>query len=582
MKDLREKLLEAYRVGSFIETAIELSCGSKENRNKVSESLVALHNKGALNIIEEFNGLRNSQDAGSDFFLARHILENSLPHLNAPLLNVMECVAKLVEEAGQDMAANTIFEPFIDFCAADISRPVEGLKLIEESPKLWANFICPVIVAGTRLDISRFYEEAVALTSHDDIEMRRSAIFSLGRIQFHQDTEMPMMAIKHLENLVAKNADDLILGNIFKSICSICKQYDSQENRVDKILDDALSKGQDYTLHAASEEFCFRTDELTKPIRSVIMRNLMRINPNNKGTIDNIDYGIADLMKKENQDQAIKFLENLLLAHPSDLSLKLFDSVIHQALSSGKHLLNKLFTRWFLKGDRVLCDGIRIILKKVHGKEMHLEADLEEMPSPNPVILLFVARKTIGYLFFKPITSASIITSLMRQTDNPDALRDLTSLLFDPLLLNYPGSVGEFLKTCVSRETGQTRDAIQMALNDLEIYFEDLKSIDNVPEMHPPQSQREAYARHFNQEMSGAYKEAMKGSIVNLLFSKSVLLYGRKSIDYIYNDSGEAKRMEIPLQSHGTEMEFPRREHIDPFGLDYMLRLFRMERLVRS
>lgn len=582
MSDPREKLLEAYRGGSLVETALELSSGSNEDRNQVTESLVALHNEDAVDIIEEFKGLRNSQDSGPDFFLARHILEGCLPHLTAPLLSVMECVAKLAEEAGQDMAANTIFAPFIDFCSIDISRPVEGLKLIEESPKLWANFVCPFIVAGTRLDMSRFYDEAITLTSHEDIEIRRNAIFSLGRIQFHQGTEMPMSAIRHLENLVDQNTDDLILGNIVKSVCSIFRQHRSQAVHIDNILDAALSKGQDHALHAASEEFGFRTDELTPVMLHVIMHNLMHINPSNKGTIDNIDYGIADLLKKESHDQAVEFLEKLLLTHPSALSLKLFDSVIHQVLSSGETPLNKLLTRWFLKGDRVLCDGIRIMLNKVHGKDMHLEVDPTELPSSNTIVLMFLAKKTIGYLFYKPITSASIITSLMRQTDDPDALKGLASLLFDPLLLNYAESVGEYLEACVSNESGKAKESIQEVLDDVEKYFDDLRSIGNLPEMHPSQDQREAYSRHFNQQLAWSYKEAMKGSFVSLLFSKAVLLYGRKSINYIDNGSGEAKRMEIPLQSHGTEMEFPRREHIDPFGLDYMLRLFRVERLVRS
>ena len=132
MNDLHEKLIEAHRGGKFLETALESSCGSNENRSHVTETLVALHNEGAVDIIEEFKSLRNSQGTGPNFFRARRMLENVLPRLNAPIQHVMECVAKLAEEAGQDMAANTIFTPFTDFCAADSSRPVEGLTLIKE------------------------------------------------------------------------------------------------------------------------------------------------------------------------------------------------------------------------------------------------------------------------------------------------------------------------------------------------------------------------------------------------------------------------------------------------------------------
>ena len=58
-----------------------------------------------------------------------------------------------------------------------------------------------------------------------------------------------------------------------------------------------------------------------------------------------------------------------------------------------------------------------------------------------------------------------------------------------------------------------------------------------------------------------------------------VLLYGRRSINYVYGADGEPTRTEIPLKGHSVEMEFPRAERLDPFGLDYTLRVFRAEQI---
>ncbi|WP_419601337.1 hypothetical protein, partial [Thiolapillus sp.] len=60
----------------------------------------------------------------------------------------------------------------------------------------------------------------------------------------------------------------------------------------------------------------------------------------------------------------------------------------------------------------------------------------------------------------------------------------------------------------------------------------------------------------------------------------SVILYGRSSINYVQQGTSGPSRMEIPMQAHSVEMESPRRNNLDPFGLEYMLRLFRAERLV--
>jgi hypothetical protein len=167
----------------------------------------------------------------------------------------------------------------------------------------------------------------------------------------------------------------------------------------------------------------------------------------------------------------------------------------------------------------------------------------------------------------------------MRHTSDDETLKQLNTLLFEPLLLNFPGKVKDYLIRRADSESGKTKTAIETTIKIFKDYLDDLKSTGVIPELHPPQTQRDAYQRHFSRLMSESLKEAEKESVFFSLVSKSVLLYGRKSIDYVYRPDGQSTRMETPLQSHGTEIEFPRLENIDPFGLDYMLRVFRVEQL---
>ena len=110
-------------------------------------------------------------------------------------------------------------------------------------------------------------------------------------------------------------------------------------------------------------------------------------------------------------------------------------------------------------------------------------------------------------------------------------------------------------------------------------YFENIKSTGIIPELHPSQSQRDTYRRRFSKIIEQAMRDAQKESVLLSLVSTSVLLYGRKSVNYAYGSDGQFNRMEFPLQPHSTEMEFPRVTNIDPFGLDYALRVFRAERI---
>ena len=82
-----------------------------------------------------------------------------------------------------------------------------------------------------------------------------------------------------------------------------------------------------------------------------------------------------------------------------------------------------------------------------------------------------------------------------------------------------------------------------------------------------------------SESMAESMRAAEKKSVFFGLFSRSTLLYGRKSINYIRTGAGQPKRMELPLTSHSVKMEFPRMHNLDPDGVDYMVRVFRLERL---
>jgi hypothetical protein len=213
-----------------------------------------------------------------------------------------------------------------------------------------------------------------------------------------------------------------------------------------------------------------------------------------------------------------------------------------------------------------------------HGDDLSLEIDPAELKPADFVHILFVARKAIGYLFMKPISTATILISLMRHTTDDEVLTELGALLFDPLLLNFTGKAREYIVQQSGRESVKVKATIDQALKAIDTYLEDLRSVGSLAALHPGEAQREAYHRHFSRLMAESWKEAQAQSVLLNSVSKSVLLYGRKSISYVYDSDGQSHRMEIPLQSHGTEIEFPRMEYLDPLGLAYMLRIFKIER----
>ena len=582
MNPRSEELIAAHREGRLIEVAYEMSLGGNETRQSVSDLLVELHNKKDIDLIEAFLGLRNNMQNGPDFFLSRHLFENALPTLSAPVQQVMTCVQHLAREAGNDLVANTVFGAFINFLVADPSRPFQALEVIRTSPNDWANFVCPTILAGTRINLEEHFGYAVELVSHEAPDISRNAIYSLGRISYPDGSPYLKRAIEEVARIADQKDDDSYMAVVVRTASSLARSDASLVEKAYSAISIALGKGSDLTLHAASEEFGFHAKDMPDQLLNLLISNLRRIKAENRGSIDNIDLGISALLSKNDKTQGIECLESILLANADTLNLKVFDGAIHIILTGDSTTINKLLTRWFLTADRTLCTGIREIVESVYENQLPVEVAIEDLPNKDPATLIFIARKAIGYLFFKPLSVASIIISLIRLAEEKTLMEELGRLLLDPVLLNYPGSTREFLETQIPKETELVAETIKSALNSLDEYMKELRDIGTIPELHPTLEQREAYSRNFNKKMSESYKEAMKGSIVELIATKSVLLYGRSSINYVRHGHAGPSRMEIPMQKHSVEMEFPRRHNLDPFGLDYMLRVFRTERMVEQ
>jgi hypothetical protein len=575
MSSLRNDLLVAYQAGDFLRALNDKLFNDKTNSNDLADELVSLHNEGLIDVIDGFRDLRNEPGTGGDFFIIRHILEQALPRLRAPILPVMDCVLHLTREAGHDMAAGTLYPPFIEYCTGEPSRPKESIKHIEASGEHLADLLVPIIIAGTSIDVEFYLNEAIRLTNHENIEIRKRAIFSLGRIQINENLNFYARTLTCLELSVNKENDDELLGNIIRSAFRLYKQDKLKSERTTDLIKSALSESGDFKLYVASELLWVDFDELPETLLDTLLVHLRQVRPQHKGTINNIDYGLVKLLEREDPIKGIELLENLLLANSDDLSLGDFDDVARMFLMNND-ILGRLLTRWFLRGERVLCEGVRTIINLAHGYNMQLSINPSELNLSDSAQIPFLARKAIGYLFSTPVTAASIIISLIEHAKEKATIGELSELLFDPLLINYPGQVQEYLsRQTESEKVGAVVEAVLKLFNE---YLADLRSTGEIPELHPSQAHRDAYQRYFSRLVSESMKKAEKDSVFLSIFPKSVLLYGRKSISRVYGSDGQSERVEFPLKSYSTGVELPRHDIIDHFGLDYMLVMFRAEK----
>lgn len=579
MEELIKLFVEANGTDSLLDAIYEQALISEDNRRLIPEALIELHNAQKLDVISAFHKLVN-KSGRRDFFMTRHVLEAVLPKIQADLLGVMTCVIHLTAEAGQDMAAGILFRPYIEFCFNNVSRPMEAILLIENNVAELADLLSPSLVAGARHDEKVFVEKAVKLTVSADIELRKRAIFALGKIQYLPASTLPADAIHAIESAVSTETDDQLLAASLRAAFDIFQQNKSLEPQVVSIISKALAKGADNTLYAASEVIGFYAELIPAGVEKILLEYLLNVNSEHKGTLDNIDYGLHKLLAREDPATGVAFIEQLLTTSNGKINLDVLDSCKSELYKNRNGLLDRLTTRWLSAGNPFLCRALAKIIKNRDEKGAQLKIDPSELGETDLKHLLFIARKAIGFLFFNPVTATGLILSLLPFAKDEETRAALAEHIFDPLLINYPGQVRSYLESLDSEsENANILAAAKQAIQKFDSYLEDLKPTKNLKEHLPSLDNREAYRKHFAREMAASMKEAEKQSVFLSIIHKSVLLYGRKSISYVQSQNAPTNRMEIPLQSFSTSIEVPRLQNIDPLGLEYFLRVFKYEEI---
>lgn len=554
--------------------AVEETCRTAAIAEEgVAHELAALHNDGTIDIVEAFSELRK-REAGFNFFGVRAVFEHALPEIEHDVRPVIRCVRHLVREAGHDLAAGTTISHFITFLEKAPIRPKEALSSIKAEPELY-DLLPATLIAGCKLDMPKYLEEALQLTKIENADMRRQAVFALGRIEWSDENKPSEAVYAALEEILSTDTSDDMLATTARTAANLIKHDPSQVDRLIDLVDSAVEKGGDQAVHAAASLLAMVDKHMPEALIEKLLDQINRVNPEHKDTIDQIDHAMHRLIMLGKIDVAIYTLEALIAE--KELEPAAFDSVLHD-IQRDATLLNKAATRWLLNGNASLCRTAAFLVGGGHGANVPAEVDPSEIEVTDGREVVFLARKVCGYFFMDPVSAASMLLSLLQLAQDNQTRTQIGKLILNPLLINYPGKARTFFnerRESCSAEAQEVLRQIDVALDE---YFQALRSIGDIPELYPSQAQRESYQRHHSREMERSFKEAEKKSVFLGLVTKQTLLYGRTSVTYVRDGQGNSHRQEIPLQEHSMEFEFPRMVQLDPLGLEYQLAVFRAER----
>ena len=573
---LEAEITAALDKGEWLEFVSGYGLREDVDESAMRTTATQLHNDGQVNLLAALDGFDEDGDS-LRFYEIQQFYSDALPKLDAEPATMLKAVRRLVKEGGLNHEGGFIAIPFRDWCAQqERAWTIADLLDFAEPRDGW--YLRLAIEGASASDPDGALDWAFALITGKAGIARTAALEALGLLG--NTPERAARAIARLSNHLESEADDLILGIALLAAVELHGRA-NHANPTDaaKIIDIAGSRGGAEMRLRAMTALWFQWKDAAPTILDRLIDIAKRLPSDEVGALSNLDRALYQMASGDEIDRAIDIVTTLLSANYRTLNVHRFASFEHQLLTKHRSRFDTLAVEWFVSGDRALGEGVMALVSKVHGAPMQLHPDLKPF-GYGPAELIFLARKAVGYLFSTPISAASLLMAIMR-TGVTDAIKGATELMFDPLLVNYSGELGVFLREAAKDPQDSASSHVTGALNQLDIYLDGLRAVGQIKAFDPSERERMIGWRLRQQEMEEAMKAGEKESILSHLATKVVLLYGNRSITYVpaYGDEPE-RRLVTEMESFEHSQEYARMSVVDPHGIDLMLRHFRVERLL--
>lgn len=526
--------------------------------------LAALHNAGSIDMLAltaapEFLNLDRQH-----FFTVQQIYSGVMPRLEAPPPAMLEMLGRLVTKGGNDGLATMAREALRRWTEQDPARAKGIITAAQSDPDIDREILREALVTLADLSLVKSFIAAAD-------QRRQAAIAALGGIK-------PL-------NLQASD-------EAFTELVAIAATDPSEEMRFTAIfaafglLQHCGTGASHWVPHLVAAVRAAPSEET----RTALLQGLRRqsglfqaadvkatlalacdadLPPALRGMLDGT---LSHLVAGPHRDLAIDCLTNLLAGDCTAVSLEDFPGLEHRLMNLDPTRLFALAVRWFATGDRKLCEGMTKLIGAVHQPQQPFDATLAGWGLSGSHMIV-ICHKAIGYLILAPVVAASFVVAALRAGDKI-AEPKLVQLLVQSILINYGETAAAYLKG-IPKDDKAYRP-VRQALRLYRAYEEGLNIKTTIKELLPSSYQRGAVRQKHYITGREIRKQAEQQSVFFGLVQNSTLLYGRKAIAYVRGVDEPPVSMEMKTVSVGFEM--PRLQIVDPVGLDWLIRIFRVSK----
>lgn len=557
-----EAIVQLYRDG---ELAVELARYHEtpaDSEEPFIQRCIDLHNCGDIDLIAVTSQPAFAKVTGMEFFAAQHLYCEAIPKLRTDIEPLMQCCRILVDRGGSDGAATFPYEAFRSWCRNNPDGAAAVIRDARADNSLAKQFVAFALQAcedaNSAIDFIQSYKD----------ERRLAGMAALSAMSFSDDIEAGH-AIAAVEPFVDSSSDDHLRFSALVAAFDLLKGRNDTEAQT-RLIEAASVRPGPETLCGIARVLLLYGPTLNSEALKVALSALESLDTAHGGTVRIVDLALQRLLESSGGSLAVDLLTAIL--RDDKLTIENFPSTAHGLRSKDSKRLYEIIVRWFLSGSLALCNNAGELIG-LRQAPFDTDATALRLTSSQ---LVFLCRKAIGWLFLKPVVCCSIIVSVLRIRDK-EVHDQVVELLFDPILLSYGGDARSYLRGISPADPAF--NAVQEALNRDEAHYSALMAIGIIKELHPGDYQRTVVQRRTRDQMRKAVKSAQDQSVLLSLVHRSTILYGKRALTYVQDPDGGVRAVAIDPKPISTKFELPRREIVDPVGLDYQLRMFRAERL---
>ena len=568
MSDDGTPLIDADIVARFATgTLIDVLCLERhaDRPDSCRNRAVALHNRGQIDLLRLTTTPGFVALGGTDFFSVQRVFCDAIPYLEAPLIAMMAAVERLAEKGGRDGAAGFPYNAFKLWLDKDLARARAVVAAADAGEEVNQQFIA---IALEALGDNVLAERVVG--QYND-GRRLAGLSALGRIKPAGEAEAKA-TLDILLPLCGGSFDEDTRFAAISAAFGVLKNFGALHGTVVPQLIAAVTHTPTEFTRFALVQALWLHDKVFDARSVKATLDVARGGDfSKKGLVDTLDGALQQLFGTMHRDLALDFLTDVLAIEDGLLALNKLDSVKHRLAASSRDQLFALAVRWFLTGNKQLCEAMAEILSQ-SDRAAPFDASMKGLGLTGSQQVV-VCHKALAYLLLRPVISASMVVAALRAGDS--GVRDnLIQLLVYPILINFQGEARDYLRSI--KKDDAACGAVRKALKQGDAYVIGAQIKTPIKELWPSDYRRNLAAMKLHDQGREISKMAERQSIFFNLAHRSTLLYGRKALTYVGGPDKPPVMMELKPMSFGLDM--PRLNTIDPVGLDYMMRVFRVSK----